>query len=172
MAKAHSPTKKIQRLRAQIQHHNRLYYLDATPDISDREYDGLLKELEDLEAQHPEHITPDSPTQRVGGETIDGFQSVKHSVPMMSLTNTYSREELVEFDGRVNKLLEGRPYTYLLEPKIDGVAISLRYEEGRHHRKPKNDSIHSSPAQCRASARGGRSTRRGVHGKGRVRRAK
>ena len=130
MANAHSPTKKIQRLRSQIQHHNRLYYLDATPDISDREYDGLLKELEDLEAQHPEHITPDSPTQRVGGETIDGFQSVKHSVPMMSLTNTYSREELVEFDDRVNKLLEGRPYTYLLEPKIDGVAISLRYEEG------------------------------------------
>lgn len=122
--------KKIQRLCDEIRRHNRLYYQDAAPEISDREYDALMRELQDLEAAHPELVQPDSPTQRVGGEPLDGFQSVKHAAQMMSLSNTYNKDELVEFDGRIRKLLEDRPYSYLLEPKIDGVAVSLRYEYG------------------------------------------
>jgi len=122
--------KETQKLRAEIERHNRLYYVEAAPVISDRDYDALLRRLEDLEKQFPKLATSDSPTQRVGGEPIKGFQNVRHTVPMISLANTYSKDELVEFDGRVQKLLGETPYTYVLEPKIDGVAISLRYENG------------------------------------------
>lgn len=123
--------KEIEKLRTDIERHNRLYYVDAAPEISDREYDALLRRLEDLEKQFPDLIVPDSPTQRVGGEPIKGFRSIRHTVPMISLANTYSKDELVEFDNRVRKLLGGTEYSYVLEPKIDGVAISLRYENGR-----------------------------------------
>jgi DNA ligase (NAD+) len=122
--------KETEKLRAEIERHNRLYYVDATPEISDRDYDALLHRLEDLEKQFPELATPDSPTRRVGGEPLKGFENVRHTVPMISLANTYNKEELVEFDGRVKKLLGETEYTYVLEPKIDGVAISLRYENG------------------------------------------
>jgi len=122
--------KETEKLRTEIKRHNRLYYVDASPEISDRDYDALLKRLEKLEKQFPELATPDSPTRRVGGEPLKGFQNVRHTVPMISLANTYNKEELVEFDGRVKKLLGETPYTYVLEPKIDGVAISLRYESG------------------------------------------
>ncbi len=122
--------KETQKLRTEIERHNRLYYVEAAPEISDRDYDALLRRLEDLEKQFPELATPDSPTQRVGGEPIKGFQSVRHTVPMISLANTYNKDELIEFDGRVKKLLGETPTTYILEPKIDGVAISLRYENG------------------------------------------
>ncbi len=122
--------KETEKLRAEIERHNRLYYVEAAPEISDRDYDALLKRLEALEKQFPELAAPDSPTRRVGGEPLKGFENVRHAVPMISLANTYNKEELVEFDARVRKLLGGAPYSYVLEPKIDGVAISLRYENG------------------------------------------
>ena len=122
--------KETEKLRAEIERHNRLYYVEASPQISDRDYDALLKRLETLEKQFPELAAPDSPTRRVGGEPLKGFENVRHSVPMISLANTYNKEELIEFDARVKKLLGGTPCSYVLEPKIDGVAISLRYENG------------------------------------------
>lgn len=122
---------RIDQLRVELNRHNRLYYVDAQPEISDREYDQLYTELKELEAQHPELITPDSPTQRVGGEPLKEFQSVRHLLPMMSLDNTYNFEELREFDTRVRKLLPGENVEYVLEPKIDGCSISVRYEQGR-----------------------------------------
>ena len=117
-------------LRAELERHNRLYYVEARPEISDREFDRLLRELQDLEAAHPDLATPDSPTQRVGGAPLAGFSPVKHAVPMMSLDNTYSVEEMREFDARIRKALGVESVDYVLEPKVDGVSISLRYENG------------------------------------------
>jgi len=114
-----------------IRRHDRAYYVEAQPTISDREYDQLYRELLNLEADHPELRTPDSPSQRVGGEPIDGFETVRHAVPMMSLDNTYSQEEVREFVERVQKLLPGEPLDWVVEPKADGIAISLRYEDGQ-----------------------------------------
>ncbi len=128
-----SPAEARQRaefLRAELERHNRLYYVEARPEISDREFDRLLRELQDLEAAHPDLATPDSPTQRVGGAPLAGFRSVKHAVPMMSLDNTYSVEEMREFDARIRKALGVESVDYVLEPKVDGVSISLRYENG------------------------------------------
>ena len=121
---------QIEELRTEIERHNRLYYIDATPEITDREYDQLLNRLEALEQQFPELRSPTSPTQRIGGAPREGFENVQHAVPMMSLSNTYSKEELVEFDRRIRKLIPEEIFAYILEPKIDGVAISLRYENG------------------------------------------
>lgn len=121
---------RIEELRAEIERHNRLYYIDTAPEITDREYDQLLQALEKLENEFPEFQSPTSPTQRVGGAPLDHFESVRHAVPMMSLSNTYSKEELVEFDRRIRKLIPEEIFSYILEPKIDGVAISLRYENG------------------------------------------
>ncbi len=123
--------RQIEHLRKEINRHNRLYYVEAQPEISDREFDELLKKLADLEAKHPELVTPDSPTQRVGGEPIAGFKTVTHAVPMMSIDNTYSEEEVREFDKRVNRGLGSQPHSYLADVKVDGVAVSLRYEGGR-----------------------------------------
>ena len=122
--------KRAEFLRAELERHNRLYYVEARPEISDREFDRLLRELQDLEAVHPELATPDSPTQRVGGAPLAGFAPVKHAVPMMSLDNTYSVEEMREFDARIRKALGVEAVDYVLEPKVDGVSISLRYEKG------------------------------------------
>jgi DNA ligase (NAD+) len=122
---------RAEELRRQIEHHNYLYYVEARPEISDREFDRLLDELKTLEAAHPELATPDSPTQRVGGQPIEGFRTVTHRVPMLSIDNTYSADELREFDQRVRKPLPGEPVTYVVELKIDGVAISLTYGQGR-----------------------------------------
>jgi DNA ligase (NAD+) len=122
---------RIAQLRLELERHNRLYYVEARQEISDREYDVLYKELQALEAQHPELITPDSPTQRVGGAPLKAFQNVRHLLPMMSLDNTYNFEELREFDARVRKLLPGEQVEYVLEPKIDGCSISVRYEHGK-----------------------------------------
>ncbi|HXE55956.1 MAG TPA: NAD-dependent DNA ligase LigA [Tepidisphaeraceae bacterium] len=127
---AQSVEKRIQQLREELNRHNYLYYVEARPAVSDQEFDRLLRELADLEAAHPELITPDSPTQRVGGEPIDGFRTVEHSVPMMSIDNTYDEAEVRAFDERVRKLLGEQP-SYVLEPKVDGVASSLRYEAGK-----------------------------------------
>jgi DNA ligase (NAD+) len=120
--------KAIEKLRDEINYHNYKYYIENSPVISDYEYDMLLKKLESLETQFPDLITPDSPTQRVGDTPLQGFISVEHSVPMLSLENAYSYQELHEFDERVKKnvgLVE-----YICEPKIDGVSIALVYENG------------------------------------------
>jgi DNA ligase (NAD+) len=117
-------------LRETIERHNHLYYVVGKPEISDREYDRLYRELADLEQAFPELADPASPTRRVGGEPLEGFRSVTHAKPMLSLDNTYSREDLAAFDARVRKLAAGAPLTYVVEPKIDGLAVSLRYERG------------------------------------------
>ena len=123
---------RIEELREQIRYHNRRYYVEDAPEISDAEYDALYKELESLEGEHPELITPDSPTQRVGGEPLEGFEQVLHAVPMLSLANARKLEELNEWDTRVRRLLgEDEEPRYVTELKIDGLAVSLRYEEGR-----------------------------------------
>jgi DNA ligase (NAD+) len=122
---------RLARLREEINRHNRLYYVEARQEISDRDYDRLYQELQAIEAQHPELVTPDSPTQRVGGEPLKEFKSVRHLQPMLSLDNTYNFEELRAFDARVRKLLPGEKIEYVLEPKIDGCSISLRYENGQ-----------------------------------------
>ena len=122
--------KRAEHLRAELERHNRLYYVEARPEISDREFDRLLRELQDLETAHPELAAPDSPTRRVGGAPIEGFAQVRHAVPMMSLDNTYSVEEIREFDARVRKALGVESVDYVIEPKVDGVSISLRYEKG------------------------------------------
>src|SRR3954469_6564391 len=123
--------KRIKALRQQIHHHNHLYYIESRPEVSDREFDKLLQELIDLEKQRPDLITPESPTQRVGGDVQTELKPVKHAVPMMSIDNTYSEEEVRAFDERVRKVLDGDSPCYVLEPKIDGTSISLRYEEGK-----------------------------------------
>jgi len=125
-----SAAKRIEELRREIRRHDRLYYVEAKPEISDREYDKLVKELEELEKKHPDLVTPDSPTQRVSGEPIEGFPTVTHAQPMLSVDNTYNRDELSEFDGRVRRSLGRAKFHYLVDPKIDGVAVSLRYEGG------------------------------------------
>jgi len=125
-----SDAKRIEELRREIRRHDRLYYVEARSEISDRRYDKLVERLKALEAKHPELIRPDSPTQRVSGEPNEGFQNVTHTVAMLSIDNTYSEEQLRLFDGRVRKALGGEKFHYLLDPKIDGVAVSLRYERG------------------------------------------
>lgn len=125
------PNKEIETLRADIRRHDHLYYVEGRTEISDSEYDRLFLRLKELEAAHPDLITPDSPTQRVAGAPIDGFKHVKHAVPMMSIDNTYSEADLREFDARVAKGLEGQKYTYLVDPKVDGVSATLRYERGK-----------------------------------------
>jgi DNA ligase (NAD+) len=120
--------KKIEELRKEIRHHDRKYYVDDDPEISDYEYDQLFKELESLEEQFPEFITPDSPTQRVSGEPVSEFPQVEHKTEMLSLDNTYNFDELREFHKRVlKKVPEGK---YVVEPKIDGLGVALVYEDG------------------------------------------
>ncbi|MFP4145771.1 MAG: NAD-dependent DNA ligase LigA [Phycisphaeraceae bacterium] len=146
------PAKRIEELRQEIHRHNRLYYVEAKPAISDQQYDRLLKELEGLEREHPELVTPDSPTQRVGGEPIEGFPTVEHAAAMRSIDNTYDENELRAWHQRVLKRLAdagistaqpnpgeaglfeqtgGDAVRLVLEPKVDGVAVSLRYEQGQ-----------------------------------------
>ncbi|MFN5430884.1 MAG: NAD-dependent DNA ligase LigA, partial [Cyclobacteriaceae bacterium] len=122
--------KEIQDLVDQINHYNELYYQKNKSEISDYEFDQLLKKLSDLENEFPELKQPDSPTQRVGGTITKEFENVVHQYPMLSLGNTYSKEELEEFDVRVAKGLEGEAYEYFCELKFDGVSISLIYENG------------------------------------------
>ncbi len=125
-----TPAQEIATLRDEINEHDYLYYTAAAPRISDREYDKLFARLKELEAAHPELVTPDSPTQRVGEKLVAGFQHVTHAVPMLSIDNTYNEAELRDFDGRVARGLDGAKYEYLVDPKIDGVSATLRYEDG------------------------------------------
>ncbi len=120
---------RINALRKKLHHHNRMYYIENRPEISDAQYDAMMRELINLETAHPEFITADSPSQRVGGEPLEAFATVEHAIPMLSLDNTYSREEVLAFDTRLNKALHPEErMEYVVEPKVDGVAVSLRYE--------------------------------------------
>jgi DNA ligase (NAD+) len=117
-------------LREQINYHNYRYYVLDNPEIPDAEYDRLLRELEGLEAEYPDLVTTDSPTQRVGAAPLKEFSEVRHEVPMLSLSNAFSEEELEAFDRRARERLGSDRITYAAEPKLDGLAISLLYENG------------------------------------------
>src|SRR5213594_516716 len=127
------PEQRILELRDAIRHHEERYYVHNAPDISDEEFDRLLHELETLEADHPDLVTADSPTQRVAGRPVEGFTTVDHIAPMLSLDNAYDEGELRAFDERVRKGggLGEAPVAYVAELKIDGLSIALTYEEGR-----------------------------------------
>src|SRR5712692_8329645 len=114
----------------EIRRHDHAYYVEAKPNITDREYDRLYKELIELEKQFPALVTPDSPSQRVGGQPLGKFETSQHLAPMMSLDNTYSQAEVRQFVERVQKLLPGEKLDWVVEPKVDGVAVGLRYENG------------------------------------------
>ena len=121
---------RIEELREIINHHNYRYYVLDSPEISDAEYDELMKELRQLEAEHPELVTPDSPTQRIGAPPVEAFGVVEHPQPLLSLTNAFSYEELAAWHKRVSKLLGGRQFDLVCEPKIDGLAVALTYVDG------------------------------------------
>ena len=123
--------KRIAELRNEIRRHDHLYYVKGAAEISDQEYDRIYRELVDLEDAVPELVTPDSPTQRVGGEPSAEFPTFVHRVPMLSLDNTYSEEELREFERRIFRQVGERPLDYVAELKIDGLSMALHYEKGR-----------------------------------------
>ena len=122
---------RIQQLREEIKYHESKYYIDNDPQISDYEFDQLIKELEKLETQFPELITPESPTQRVGEQPLEGFTSIDHQTPMLSLDNCYSIDELQEFEDRIQRINPSKRTKYLAELKIDGLGISVIYRAGR-----------------------------------------
>lgn len=123
---------RVAQLREQLQQHNYLYYVLDAPEIPDAEYDRLLRELQQLEQAHPELISPDSPTQRVGAEPLKAFGTVQHAIPMLSLDNAFSDQELADFDRRIrDRLGVSEELDYWAEPKLDGLAVSLRYEQGQ-----------------------------------------
>ncbi len=124
------PVAEIEELRRQINHHNFLYYVLDNPEVSDAEYDRLMRRLIELEEKYPELVTPDSPTQRVGAEPATEFETIEHTVPMLSLGNAFSHDEIREFDKRVRKALGEERLDYVVEPKYDGSAVELVYEDG------------------------------------------
>ncbi len=125
-------TREVRELRSEIERHNRLYYIEAAPEITDREFDRLMDRLIQLETEHPELADPDSPTQRVGGAPLAEFVTVRHAAPMLSIDNTYNYDDVREWDARVRRGLNpGEVVHYVVELKVDGVAVSLRYENGR-----------------------------------------
>ena len=126
-------TEEIQRLRAELRRHEHLYHVLDRPEITDAEYDGLMRRLRDLEAAHPELATADSPTQRVGGKPREGFVKVRHSSPMLSLDNALDEAELRDFDRRVRELLGGEPFRYVAELKLDGLSMAVHYRDGLLH---------------------------------------
>lgn len=126
-----SPAQRYAKLLEEVRRHDRLYYVEARPEISDAAYDRLYRELQDFEKTHPDLADENSPTKKVGGAPLDSFRTLRHAVPMQSLNNTYSEEELGEFLDRVAKNLHGQSAEYAIEPKVDGVAVSVRYENGR-----------------------------------------
>src|SRR5882672_4536026 len=128
MPKRQSFKSEIETLREQLRHHDELYYVHDNPEIADAEYDALFTRLKELEQQHPELITPDSPTQRVSGRPAEGFSEVVHRRPMLSLDNSYNIDELRAFDQRCQRLADGRTLDYVAELKIDGLSLSLHYE--------------------------------------------
>ena len=127
----HSVQDEIESVREAIRHHEYRYYVLDDPEISDAEFDRLMNQLKKLEAEHPELITPDSPTQRVGGKPREGFVKVPHSVPMLSLDNAYNEEELRNWERRVHELSGRKDVEYVCELKLDGMSLALRYEDGK-----------------------------------------
>src|SRR5579863_2789483 len=117
------PSQEIARLRDELRRHEHLYYVLDQPEITDAEYDVLMRRLQGLEEAHPELLTPDSPTQRVGGKAREGFVKVRHSSQMLSLDNALNEDELRDFDRRVGELLRGAPYRYVAELKMDGLSM-------------------------------------------------
>jgi DNA ligase (NAD+) len=131
MADLDQAKKRIEELRQQINHHNYLYYVMDNPEISDAEYDALMRELQELEEQYPQFLIPDSPTQRVGAEPLDAFGVVEHPVPLLSLGNAFSHEELVAWYTRTSRLVGSQDFDFVGEHKIDGLAVALTYVDGR-----------------------------------------
>src|ERR1700736_551608 len=131
MPAAKDSEKKIEALRERIRHHDHLYYVLDNPEIGDAEFDKLMQQLKDLESEHPSLITPDSPTQRVGGKPREGFVKVRHSTPMLSLDNTYNEVELRDWERRVHELTGRSEVDYVCELKLDGMSLALVYEDGR-----------------------------------------
>ena len=131
MPAAKDVEKKIESLREKIRHHEYLYYVLDNPEISDAEFDKLMQQLKDLEAEHPRWSRPDSPTQRVGGKPREGFVKVAHSSPMLSLDNTYNEEELRDWERRVHELSGRSDVDYVCELKLDGMSLALIYEDGK-----------------------------------------
>ena len=130
MGDIHKVKQRIEELRGIINHHNYRYYVLDSPEISDAEYDELMRELRQLEAEHPELVTPDSPTQRIGAPPVEAFGIVEHPQPLLSLANAFSYKELAAWHKRVSKLLDGRQFDLVCEPKIDGLAVALTYVDG------------------------------------------
>jgi len=130
IASAERPAERAAWLRTELERANYAYYVLDQPDLPDAEYDVLFKELQQIETDHPDLITPESPTQRVGGQVATGFQPVTHDVPMLSLNNGFAHEDIVAFDKRVADTLGHTPVEYACELKFDGLAISLRYDDG------------------------------------------
>src|SRR5689334_15455144 len=125
------PAREIEELREELRRHEHLYYVLDQPEISDADYDALMRRLQELEAVHPELATPDSPTQRVGGKPREGFIKVEHSSPMLSLDNALNEGELRDFDRRVRELLDGEAYCYVAELKMDGLSMAAHYRGGQ-----------------------------------------
>src|SRR5690242_18791222 len=124
------PAKAAEKLRESIRYHEHRYYVLDQPEITDAEYDALFRDLQTIEAEHPELVTPDSPTQRVGGKTREGFQKVPHSSPMLSLDNALDEGELRAFDARVRDLLKRASFQYAVELKMDGLSMAARFRDG------------------------------------------
>ena len=122
---------KVERLRALINYHNHRYYVLDSPEISDAEYDGLMHQLVQIEAEHPELVTSDSPTQRIGAAPVEAFGVVEHRLPLLSLGNVFSHEELLAWHKRILNLTEGQDFEFVCEMKMDGLAIALTYVDGR-----------------------------------------
>ena len=131
MAVTQSARRRVEALRRDIETHSHRYYVLDAPTIPDSEYDRMFRELLELEAAHPDLVTPDSPTQRVGGMPLQEFPQVVHAVPMLSLNNAFSDEDVIGFDRRAREGLDKDEIEYAAEPKFDGLAISLHYERGR-----------------------------------------
>ena len=125
-----SDEKRIKKIRTQIKHHDELYYQKNKPEISDAEYDRVFSELKKLEKQYPQWITPDSPTQKVGGRLTAKFSPVTHKVPLLSLDSLFEWDDVLAFDQRIKKLIGDRAFEYSCEPKFDGLSVSLVYKDG------------------------------------------
>jgi len=123
--------RRVEELRELIHRHDYLYHVLNRPEISDAEYDRLFGELKELEARHPDLVTPDSPTQRVAGQPVEAFASVEHKAVMLSLDNAMDATELEEFEARLRRALPGADFEYVCEPKVDGLGVALLYENGR-----------------------------------------
>ena len=167
-----NPQDRINELTDKLNYYTHKYYQEAISEISDEQFDFLLKELENLEAQYPEFIREDSPSHRVGGSITKNFEAVEHKYPMLSLSNTYNEQELIEWDERVKKGLNDEPYEYICEIKFDGISLSMTYENGILKRAvTRGDGArhHADPVQCRR-AQAGAPWRRGERRAGRGRR--